>query len=169
MCLLKDWKDIAATDSNEAINVLVQCAEAVTIPPFSNAKTKCKLSKLLKSKIYAKTLLMENKVINSDIFHIAKKNGSPTHVTIGQNWVCWNLVKKRISVPCIHLLHLTQVSKTKSGWKTNVLHPNEKPYIKQNRGHIRNNNKLIHEISITKLHPRKTMFPTKNLNSSMPL
>ena len=45
MCLTKNGKVIVTTVSNKAINALVQCTEAITLPPFTNALIKCKVPK----------------------------------------------------------------------------------------------------------------------------
>ena len=57
MCLTKNGKVIATTVSDKAINTLVQCTEAITLPPFSNVLIKCKVPKVLKSKSFEKICL----------------------------------------------------------------------------------------------------------------
>ena len=104
MCLTKNGKVIPTTVSDKAINALVQCTEAITLPPFTNALIKYKVPKVLKSKSYENICLfepsyrhksdyaechtyegivvMDNEVVNSGIFHVAMTNDSSRHIKI---------------------------------------------------------------------------------------
>ena len=90
--------------STTAINALVQCAESITIPPYTNAFIKCKVPKILKSEKYGRvcvfelsyrhksnyshcntyegTVVMDDEVVNSGIFQNVMTNHSPQHVKI---------------------------------------------------------------------------------------
>ena len=81
--------------SNKAINALVQCTEATTLQPFTNALIKCTVHKVLKSKSFEKICLfepsyrhklhyaechtskgivvMDNEVVNLGAFHVARR------------------------------------------------------------------------------------------------
>ena len=109
MYLTKNGKVIATTVSDKAINTLVQCTEAITLPPLTNALIKCKVPKVLKSKSFEKICLfepsyrhksnyvechtyesivvMDNEVVNLDIFHVAMTNGSSSHIKINHDQI----------------------------------------------------------------------------------
>ena len=95
---------IATTISTTAINALLQCAEPITIPPYTNAFIKCKVPNILKSMNYERVcvfepsyrhkpyyshcntyegiVVMDDDVVDSGIFQIVMTNHSPKHVKI---------------------------------------------------------------------------------------
>ena len=104
MCLNMIGHIIAATVSTQAINALVQCAESIILPPYSNVLVKCKIPKVLKSKNYERilvfepsyrhksdfayckmykgTVVMDDEVINSHIFSIAMRFAQYTDLSL---------------------------------------------------------------------------------------
>ena len=107
MYLTMNRKQLTTTISTTAINALVQCAESIVIPPRSNALIKCKAPKITCQKHYEKncvfepanrhkadfsechtyegTVVMDDEVKNSGIFHIAMSNQHGRHVKITRN------------------------------------------------------------------------------------
>ena len=138
MCLTKNGKVIATTVSDRAISALVQCTEAITLPPFTNALIKCKVPNILKSKRFEKFCLfepsyrhksdyaechtyegivvMDNEVVNSGIFHVAMTNGSSRHIkiTMVRLWEYSNPVMKIIYVLYIRLQPFSKLVKTQN-------------------------------------------------------